>query len=857
MMKGPANSNAKARSFGLKGAITITIIVPITILIAISVSAAQEALPVLEFPESGLDHPAAYLGYKTRFFWDSEGNAFQIYLNQRRGRVVHAWANAANESVGFTARDTSGQPATLSWGTQGATVHSSERTRYVEYSLTSESSPLEIGLFLLGSMRKERDFQYQHRHLLPLDEVSFLQEELVKMISNLEHLQAIERSRHLALLGAKNIQELHTRLHPVIDLISPDTAWIVRVEQVTFDGKNRLSLELNVDRSHAVLELNDRKISIRSLSGGPIHLMIRVATNSSALTPLRRDEIFNRDFLQFYEQAKAEHDSVVRLSANKKNSYAEKAHLLRFRWLDRQVRSMELLSYQEKLMAGLPNFATYFGRDMMMSALMMEPIWSASMLEHVIASVLRKVTPSGEVSHEESLGGQAIRENSTEYNKLIRGFLELRNKEETSKGDSLLVLARTILGNLQSVRENYNMVDDDFQLPILVARYLSNPTVAPDRKRAFMLGTSSDGSNISRLALLMRNLMFVSRLVSAYIEHPEPLNLVSFPKLDELRWFPGSWRDSGAGYAGGRFAMDINAIWAPKALESVGKIFDALGEVGFTIEDLESFAPEIHGTKLVEYARNPESLRQAVYIWKDAVHYFEVTIHSKGIRQRLQAKLDWLPETERRYWEDVLAESGANMESLRFLALSLDDDGAPIPVVNTDPATLLFLEDFTGGILNRRVRHEQVLKIVEPFLAPYPVGLFVEDLGPLVANDAYASQEVWENYKQDDYHSPRVVWGREVNLLLLGLTKQILAAFDSSGKLKNPTLGPYIKELNTALNKTLHAVETSGLKHNELWRYRIEKGKLVPIRYASSSDIQLWNLTDLAVQFLMARIPGL
>ena len=42
-------------------------------------------------------------------------------------------------------------------------------------------------------------------------------------------------------------------------------------------------------------------------------------------------------------------------------------------------------------MAGLPNYATYFGRDMMMTALMMRPIWRPEMSEHVIASVLRKL----------------------------------------------------------------------------------------------------------------------------------------------------------------------------------------------------------------------------------------------------------------------------------------------------------------------------------------------------------------------------------------------------------------------------------------------------------------------------------
>lgn len=853
---------SKAWSFRIKGLTKPEIIITVIALSVHAISPAQETLPVLDFPERGLDDPVAYMGYQTRFFSDSEGNAFQIYLNQRSGRVVHTWANAANESAGFTARDGAGTPAIITWGTQGASVQSSEQTRYVEYSLTSESSPLEIGLFLLGSMRKERDFQYQRGHLLPYDAEPFQEEELVELIANLEHLRGPERSRHLALLGAKSIQELRKRLHPKITSKTVDTSWIVLAEQVTLDGKNRLSVELSVDSHQAVLEVMASKVSIRSLNGRPIHLKVKVATNSSSLTPLRRDEIFNGEFLAFYKHAKAEYDSLLRLSARKEHGPAEKAHLLRFRWLDRHVRGMELLSYREKLMAGLPNFATYFGRDMMMTALMMEPVWSASMLEHVIASVLRKLSPSGEVSHEESLGGQAIRENAGEYNKLLAEYIRQEDKGGISRTDSLLAHARTILGNLQSVRENYNMLDDDFQLPVVVAHYFSNPNVSLDQKRAFLLGTSSNGSNVSRVALLMRNLLYIWKLTSSYVEHPEAVNLVSFPKLDKGRWFPGSWRDSGAGYAAGRFAMDINVIWAPKALESIEKIFNALGQIGFTIEYLESLAPEIHGTKLVEYARNleessrrPESLRRAVNTWKGATRHFEVSLSSQEIQQRLQSKLGWLSEADGRYWKEVLAKSGADKENLEFLALSLDADGQPVPVVNTDPATLLFLEDFTDRILNGKVHPEQVLKVVRVFHVPYPAGLFVEGLGPLVANDAYASQGVWENYHKDDYHSPRVVWGREVNLLLLGIAKQISTAFDSSGNLRNPNLGPYVKELHSALKKTLSAVEASGLKHNELWSYRIEDGKLFPVRYGTSSDIQLWNLTDLAVQFLLARIP--
>jgi hypothetical protein len=144
---------------------------------------------------------------------------------------------------------------------------------------------------------------------------------------------------------------------------------------------------------------------------------------------------------------------------------------------------------------------------------------------------------------------------------------------------------------------------------------------------------------------------------------------------------------------------------------------------------------------------------------------------------------------------------------------------------------------------------------VDPFMRSYPTGLLVNGLGPVVANDAYAPRQVWETFGKDAYHSPRVVWGREVNLLLLGLANQIAAALDASGRLRDRSLEPYVRVLNDALQRTLAAVNASGLKHNELWSYRIEGERLIPTRYGTSSDIQLWSTTDLAVQFVLSRLP--
>ncbi|MFL5529209.1 MAG: hypothetical protein ACJ791_07575, partial [Gemmatimonadaceae bacterium] len=147
-----------------------------------------------------------------------------------------------------------------------------------------------------------------------------------------------------------------------------------------------------------------------------------------------------------------------------------------------------------------------------------------------------------------------------------------------------------------------------------------------------------------------------------------------------------------------------------------------------------------------------------------------------------------------------------------------------------------------------------VLRDVRAIMRPYPVGLLVDGLGPLVANDAYAPQAVWEEFKRDTYHSPRVVWGREVNLLLLGLANQISGATDAALRPSDPALTPYVTEMRDALRRVNAAVEASGLKHNELWSYEIVGGVLKPIRYGASTDVQLWNVTDLAVQFVMSQM---
>jgi hypothetical protein len=95
---------------------------------------------------------------------------------------------------------------------------------------------------------------------------------------------------------------------------------------------------------------------------------------------------------------------------------------------------------------------------------------------------------------------------------------------------------------------------------------------------------------------------------------------------------------------------------------------------------------------------------------------------------------------------------------------------------------------------------------------------------------------VWAAFAADRYHSPRVVWGREVNLLVLALAKQ-----DGTAALRH------------GLDRVRAAVAASGLAYAELWSDRVEDGVLKTARFGSGSDVQLWSLTDLAVRYALDR----
>lgn len=825
-------------------------------------STGQQTPPVLAFPEAGLDDSAAYAGYQTRFFRDAARNTVQVYLNQRESRVVTLLADAENESAGFTARDGQGRAAPLRWEDDRAEVSVAGRTRTIAYRLTTNAPRVVLRDALLGSMRVERDFQYFQAQRRPFAVKPVA--EVAGLLGALDQLPRAVRARHLAALNAPSVAALRARVasrwerasyqvlrappkESVVRTGPIETVAFARMVQPSLDGRDTLTLDVGAGAGGADVDIAGDSVTLTARPGaGPVAFMVRVSTTGRALTPLARTEIFTPEFLAF-------------VAARRGRAAGTDTAAVNARWLERQVRAVELMASREKLFAGLPTYATYFGRDQMVTALMMRAIWRGDVQEAVIGSVLRKLAPDGQVSHEEALGDQADREAAGEYAGLVAEHLAAARQGNPAAADRARARAEAVLRDHRRTRENYHMIDDELQLPVLVSRWLDDPNVPAARKRAF-LTDSSDGGG-SRAARLVRELAFVAHMTAPYAERPVVANLIAFAPRDSGRWASASWRDSGAGYANGRYAMDINAIWAPHALEAMARILTALRTLGLTPDSLARGDARLGpGTPFGRALRDPAALGRAAAVWRGAERHFVVRLDAAAVRARVAARLAALPAAERGYWTAHLAETRADRDALAFLAVALDAAGRPIGVANTDPATRLFLGEREGPAAgpdsgsSTGAAAAAVLRDVRTVTRAYPVGLFVDGVGPVVANDAYAPPAVWQAFARDPYHGPRVVWGREANLFVLGAAERIVAAGGAGGATPaDSARAAYVRALRAAVRQVQAAVDASGF-HSELWSYEFRGGRPAPARYNTGGDIQLWSTSDLAVQFALSRL---
>ncbi|KAF2728150.1 hypothetical protein EJ04DRAFT_581545 [Polyplosphaeria fusca] len=463
-----------------------------------------------------------------------------------------------------------------------------------------------------------------------------------------------------------------------------------------------------------------------------------------------------------------------------------------------QTTSLSFLSYTDKLLAGTWRFLTYFGRDSMISLLLLQPILSPSATEAVLASVIERINATdGSACHEEVLGDYAT-------------WLNLqKNVSSTQPGC------------------DYKMVDTDFFVPIVLKGYFVDTDSGRGRAGRFFNRTAGfleENAGKTYEALALRTAEKIVNTTAAFAAEggQKRENLIHLKDGEVV----GQWRDSTYGIGGGRAPYDVNTALVPAALRAIA----ALSRAG-----LFPSHPDWNSTADAH-----------AQIWEDeSLSFFEVSVPRDAAKQLVDD-----------YTSNLTIYSGPShsediTENVLFYALALDgNDGQDnVRVMNTDDCFRHFLLNTTNqtqltGYLNQTADH---------VLQPWPVGLS-SDVGLFVANPAYGGAAVYaRNFTNADYHGT-VVWSWQLAMMAAGLARQ-LGRCDGNATSNIPDFcedGELYAKVLRAYNHLWTLIDANGEQlSGEVWSWTYDDGFHVePLGSftPTESDIrQLWSLTFLAV----------
>jgi hypothetical protein len=396
-----------------------------------------------------------------------------------------------------------------------------------------------------------------------------------------------------------------------------------------------------------------------------------------------------------------------------------------------------------------------------------------------VRSVLERLAPNGEVAHEEDIGEFAVLRNA---------------KEGRGRNDAPIY--------------DYGMVDDDFMLAPLIARWLLDGGVPRRRATEFLRSRLSPGPSAGEA--LARNFAWVVTRTAAYAAEPVSSNLVAIKPNRST----GNWRDSNEGLGGGTYPYDINVALVPAALEAI----DRLLRSGL----LDAYLSNEQRRVLSE----AEPQRR---IWAaGAAAHFEVGVTAAAARAAIASYAAASGVSA----ADALPAIGD--DGLAFDALALDADGEPVPVLHSDGGfTLLF----------GRPTEAQVERILGA-LRPFPAGLLTP-VGMLVANPVFAAPALQGQFSNAAYHGA-VVWSWQQALMAAGLDRQ-LARSDLSADFR-----ARLRDAQTRLWSAIR--EAAELRSSELWSWSFANGCYRPEPFGArrtdvdeSNAAQLWSTVFLAL----------
>ncbi|HEX5460645.1 MAG TPA: hypothetical protein VFX20_11800 [Steroidobacteraceae bacterium] len=372
--------------------------------------------------------------------------------------------------------------------------------------------------------------------------------------------------------------------------------------------------------------------------------------------------------------------------------------------------TLAFLAYREKLLAGSWRFDTYFGRDTLMSVRLLMPVLSATAVEAGLDSVLARLSPRGEVAHEEDIGEQAVLDHM---------------KTDGSRSATPVY--------------DYKMIDEDYLLAPVAAAWLLRPG-AQARSAAFLAAAVGGPLELrgSRGAALVRNLRYVVQGAVAFAQAPGVARLIGLKPGQTV----GDWRDSGTGLGGGKYPYDVDAVLVPAALGAVARLArSGLLSPYLTAADRGLFA---------------DAARMAA-VWREhAPPLFAVTVRPRAAANAVEIYADA---------QGVLsapALHALHAQPVRFHALSLSASGEPIPVMNSDEGFMLLFED---------PRPEELDHLVSALMRPFPAGLMT-GVGMVVANPVFCTPARQKLFSRNAYHGT-VVWSWQQALFAAGLTRQL------------------------------------------------------------------------------------
>lgn len=375
--------------------------------------------------------------------------------------------------------------------------------------------------------------------------------------------------------------------------------------------------------------------------------------------------------------------------------------------------ALEFLSYREKFMAGSWRFNTYFGRDTLLSTRLLQPVLQPDAVEAGLGAVIDRLSPQGEVAHEEDVGEFAVMDHRRAGN-------STGGAREADAADAPVY--------------DYKMIDGTFLLAPALGAWLLDDARAQGRGAALLARPSLAG--VPRGRALVLNFLRVVESAGAFAANPVAANLVPLKEGISV----GNWRDSEDGLGGGRYPYDVNAVLVPSALESIARFLES----GL----LDAYVAP------AERARLAAARGMAVAWQAHAPALFEVVLAPDAARAAV------VDEAEAAGTTATAALAALPADGLRFHALSLDAAGRPVAIMNSDEGfALLFGRP-----------DDAWLRQAAATLRPFPAGLLT-DAGMLVANPLAAPAQRGR-FGRNAYHGT-VVWSWQQALMAAGMQRQL------------------------------------------------------------------------------------